>query len=71
MCGWALKISVESIDESMMVSKYNIHNSKIRQIGEEKAKEEIMLDYNDPYRGEANKVWSLFTSISKIVNIIH
>ena len=51
----AIKISVESVAESM-ISKYNIHNSKIRPIGEDTAEHEMMIDYNGPAIGEADGV---------------
>ena len=51
----SIKISVESIAESM-ISKYNIHNSKIRQIADDIAEEEMMVDYNGPEIGEADKM---------------
>ena len=51
----SIKISVESIAESM-ISKYNIHNSKTRPITDDIADEEMMVDYNGPEIGEADKM---------------
>ena len=51
----SIKISVESIAESM-ISKYNIHNSKIRPITDDIADEEMMVDYNGSEIGEADKM---------------
>ena len=51
----AIKISVESVAESMIL-KYNINNSKIRLIGEDTAEHEMMIDYNGPAIGEADGV---------------
>ena len=51
----AVKISVESVAESM-ISKYNIHASNIRPIGESVGDDEMMIDYNGPEIGEADPV---------------
>ena len=51
----AIKISVESVAESM-ISKYNIHNSNIRPIGEDTDVHEMIIDYNGPEIGEADDV---------------
>ena len=51
----SIKISVESVAESM-ISKYNIHNSKIRRIADHIADEEMMVDYNGPELGNADKL---------------
>ena len=51
----AIKISVESVAESM-ISKYNIHNSKIRPVDDITVEHEMMIDYNGPDIGEADGV---------------
>ena len=43
----AIKISVESVAESM-ITKYNIHNSKIRPVDDITVEHEMMIDYNGP-----------------------
>ena len=48
-----VKLSVESIAESY-ISIYNIHNSDIRAIKEETAKDEMMIHINGPAIGEAD-----------------
>ena len=48
----SIKTSVESVAESM-ISKYNIHNSKIRRITDDVADDEMIIDYNGPDIGEA------------------
>ena len=50
-----VKISVESVAESV-ISVYNQHNSKIRNIGEENANNEFFIAYNGPEIGEADEV---------------
>ena len=50
-----VKISVESVAESV-ISVYNQHNSKIRNIGEENANDELCIAYNGPEIGEADEV---------------
>ena len=39
-----------------MISKYNIHNSKLRPVNECTADDEMMVDYNGPEIGEADNV---------------
>jgi hypothetical protein len=41
----AIKVSVESVAKSM-ISKYNLHNSDIRPIGEDTAEHEMMIVQN-------------------------
>ena len=50
-----IKVSVESIAESM-ISKYNNHNDKKRNLGEQVADDEMMIDYNGPVMAEADGV---------------
>ena len=50
----AIKVSVESVAESI-ISKYSIHNSKIRPIGDKKANDEMFIAVNGPEIGEADE----------------
>ena len=50
-----IKVSVESSAESM-ISKYNNHNDKKRNLGEQVADDEMMIDYNGPVMAEADGV---------------
>ena len=52
---YVIKISVESVAESM-ISKHNIHNSKIRPVDDITVEHEMMIDYNRPDIGEADGV---------------
>ena len=52
---YVIKISVESVAESML-SKHNIHNSKIRPVDDITVEHEMMIDYNRPDIGEADGV---------------
>lgn len=49
----SVKLSVESIAESV-ISIYNLHNSKIRKIGEKTANDELFIAVNGPEIGEAD-----------------
>ena len=68
----SIKISVESVAESM-ISKYNIHNSNIRSIADDIADDEMMIDYNGPDIGEADKllIESLYLHFKDNRNGIH
>ena len=48
----AIKIGVESVAESV-ISKYSIHNSKIRNIKDNTANNEMFIAVNGPKVGEA------------------
>ena len=37
-------------------SLYNLHNSKVRAIGEETANDELFISFNGPELGEADKI---------------
>ena len=50
----SIKLSVESVAESV-ISVYNLHNSKVRNIGEETANDELFIAVNGPEMGEADK----------------
>ena len=68
----SIKISVESVAESM-ISKYNIHSSNIRGISDDVADDEMMVDYNGPDIGEADKLLmeSLYLHFKNNRNGIH
>ena len=51
----SIKLSVESVAE-YVISIYNLHNSKIRNIKEDTANDELFIVYNGPEIGEADKV---------------
>ena len=55
ICVGCIKLSVESIAESM-ISKYNIHNNELRCISEETAHLEMFVAYNGPKIGESDKL---------------
>ena len=42
--------------EESLIPNYNNHNSKIRRISDEIADFEMMIDYNGPEIGEADKL---------------
>ena len=50
----SIKLSVESVAESV-ISVYNLHNSKVRNIGEETANDELFIAFNGPEIGEADE----------------
>ena len=50
-----VKRSVESVAESV-ISVYNQHNCKIRNIGEQNANDELFVAYNGPEIGEVEEV---------------
>ena len=56
-----------------MISKYNNHNSKLRRISDEIADFEMMIDYNGPDIGEADKLLmeSLYLHFKDNTNGIH
>ena len=49
----AIKISVESVAESI-ISKYALHNSKIRKLNDSTANDEMFIAVNGPELGEAD-----------------
>ena len=51
----AIKISVESVAESI-ISKYAIHNNKLRPIKDTTANDEMFVAVNGPELGEADKL---------------
>ena len=52
-----IKISVESLAESeSIISIYNQHNSKIRNISEDNANDELFISFNGPEVGEADNI---------------
>ena len=53
----SIKLSVESVAESV-ISVYNLHNSKVRPIGEETLNDELFIAFNGPELGEADKTLS-------------
>ena len=50
----AIKIGVESVTESV-ISKYSIHNSKIRNIKDKTANNEMFIAVNGPKVGQADE----------------
>ena len=50
-----IKMSVESVAESV-ISIYNLHNSKIRNMKEDTANNEMFVAFNGPEIGEADEV---------------
>ena len=50
ICVGCIKLSFESVAESL-ISKYNIHNNKLRCISEETAQFEMFIAYNSPEIG--------------------
>ena len=50
----SIKLSVESVAESV-ISVYNLHNSKVRNIGDETANNELFIAFNGPEIGEADE----------------
>ena len=50
----SIKLSVESIAESY-ISVYNLHNTKLRAISEKTAEDEIIIHFNGPLLGKADK----------------
>ena len=51
----AIKVSVESVAESV-ISKYAIYNSKLRNIKDTTANDEMFISINGPELGEANRI---------------
>ena len=51
----SIKVSVESVAK-FMISRYNLRNSDIHQIGEDSAHEEMMISCNGPSLGECDRV---------------
>ena len=54
----AIKISVESVAESI-ISKYALHNSKIRKLNDSTANDEMFIAVNGPELGEASRILEL------------
>ena len=65
----AVKVSVESIADSI-ISKYSIHNSKLRSISDETANNEMFIAVNGPKIGEVDetlkKAFNLKFGIGKL-----
>ena len=52
-----IKISVESVgDSESIISIYNQHQSKIRNISEDNANDELLISFNGPEVGEADNI---------------